>query len=73
MRSPKIFFGKKTEKMCSKIENGKATISIKILARPCDLLVRPLTDLFRTEPNASAARHAITAVSGLASERNKAK
>ena len=49
----------------SKIENGKATISIKNLARLSDILDRPLSYLFQTEDRASAARHTITAVAGL--------
>ena len=49
----------------SKIENGKATISIKNLACLCDILDRPLSDLFQTAGKASAVRHTITAVAGL--------
>ena len=49
----------------SKIENGKATISIKNLTSLCDILDRPLSDLFQTEAKPSAVRHTITAVAGL--------
>lgn len=49
----------------SKIENGKATVSIKNLAGLCRILDRPLSYLFQTEEKASEVHHIITAVAGL--------
>ncbi len=49
----------------SKIENGKATVSIKNLALLCRVLGRPLNYLFQAEDKASAVRHRIIAVAGL--------
>ena len=49
----------------SKIENGKANVSIKNLALLCRVLGRPLNYLFQAEDKASAVRHRIIAVAGL--------
>jgi len=52
----------------SKIENGKATISIKNLAGICRLLGYPLSYLFQSESRAHADTHTITTVAGLEHE-----
>ena len=52
----------------SKIENGKATISIKNLAAICRVLDHPLSDLFQHKESApvdSQSKTVITAVAGL--------
>jgi TRAP-type C4-dicarboxylate transport system substrate-binding protein len=49
----------------SKIETGKANVSIKNLARLCRILGRPLNYLFQTEDKSTAVRHRIIAVAGL--------
>ncbi len=49
----------------SKIETGKANVSIKNLARLCRILDRPLNCLFQTEDKSTAVRHRIIAVAGL--------
>lgn len=49
----------------SKIETGKANVSIKNLAQLCRILGRPLNYLFQTEDKSTAVRHKIIAVAGL--------
>ena len=49
----------------SKIETGKANVSIKNLSRLCHILGRPLSYLFQTEDKSTAVRHRIIAVAGL--------
>jgi transcriptional regulator with XRE-family HTH domain len=49
----------------SKIETGKANVSIKNLAQLCRILGRPLNYLFQTEDKSTAVRHKISAVAGL--------
>jgi len=49
----------------SKIENGKATISIKNLTRLCRILEIPLSFLFQTGDEQSLENNIITAVAGL--------
>ncbi len=49
----------------SKIENGKATISIKNLTKLCNALETPLSCLFETEDKQTTQQHTINAVAGL--------
>ena len=49
----------------SKIENAKATISIRNLTRLCSILEIPLSFLFQTEDEASVGTYVISAVAGL--------
>lgn len=49
----------------SKIENGKATISIKNLAGICRILGHPLSALFQGDEMEKTGGHTITAVAGL--------
>ncbi|MBC8442275.1 MAG: TRAP transporter substrate-binding protein DctP [Deltaproteobacteria bacterium] len=49
----------------SKIENGKATISIKNLTQLCSILEIPLNYLFQEEEESVAQKHIISAVAGL--------
>jgi len=49
----------------SKIENGKATISIKNLTRLCSILETPLSFLFQTEDKKNPENYIISAVAGL--------
>lgn len=49
----------------SKIENGKATISIKNLTRLCSVLDIPLNHLFQIENETTPEKHIINAVAGL--------
>ena len=49
----------------SKIENGKATISIKNLTRLCSVLDIPLSVLFQLEDETKPEKHIISAVAGL--------
>lgn len=49
----------------SKIENGKATISIKNLTRLCSVLDIPLNHLFQMENETRPEKHIINAVAGL--------
>ncbi len=49
----------------SKIETGKANVSIKNLALLCRVLGRPLDYLFQAEDKSTAVRHRIIAVAGL--------
>ncbi len=52
----------------SKIENGKATISIKNLTRLCSVLDIPLSVLFQLEDETQPEKHIISAVAGLESQ-----
>jgi len=52
----------------SKIENGKATISIKNLAGICRVLGYPLSYLFQSEDSTRISTHTITTVAGLEHE-----
>jgi len=52
----------------SKIENGKATISIKNLAGICRVLGRPVSYLFQNEDSTHPGIHTITTVAGLEHE-----
>lgn len=52
----------------SKIENGKATISIKNFAGICRVLGCPLSYLFQSEDSAQTGTHTITTVAGLEHE-----
>jgi len=49
----------------SKIENGKATISIKNLTRLCSILETPLSFIFQTGDEPSLENNVISAVAGL--------
>lgn len=52
----------------SKIENGKATISIKNLAAICRVLNHPVSDLFQNEDRNQTEKHStsiVTAIAGL--------
>ena len=49
----------------SKIENGKATISIRNLTRLCSILETPLSFLFQLEEEASPEQNIISSVAGL--------
>ncbi len=52
----------------SKIENGKATISIKNLAGVCRVLDRPVSYLFQGDDRSPICTHTITTVAGLEQE-----
>ncbi|MBU0462422.1 MAG: TRAP transporter substrate-binding protein DctP [Proteobacteria bacterium] len=49
----------------SKIENGKATISIKNLTQLCSILETPLNFLFQADEESFPEKHIISAVAGL--------
>lgn len=49
----------------SKIENGKATVSIKNLTRLCSILKTSLSVLFQTEDKENPEKYIISAVAGL--------
>ena len=50
----------------SKIENGKATISIKNLAAICRALDHPISDLFQSEEGSQTGHHPTTIVTAIA-------
>ena len=50
----------------SKIENGKATISIKNLAAICRVLDHPVSDLFQNEENRQTGKDPVTIVTAIA-------
>jgi len=50
----------------SKIENGKATISIKTLAAICRVLNHPVSDLFQNKNNTQTSQHPMTIVTAIA-------
>ena len=50
----------------SKIENGKATISIKTLAAICRVLNHPVSDLFQNKSSTQNGQHPMTIVTAIA-------
>ena len=53
-----------SQSQLSKIENGKATISIKTLSLLCDILNRPLAYLFQTEENTPRVLGTLATIEG---------